>query len=434
MMQPRIVDVQTPEGIRGLQKLLTRPAFDRRAEATAAQVLADIRREGDRAVVRYARQFDKTELKPGQFRVRPDEIEAARRGVAPELRRAVVEADRRVAAFARRGVRRDWTMRTRAGSQLGERFMALDRVGVYVPGGKAPLVSTVIMTVTLARVAGVPEIVACTPCGRDGTVHPAVLFALDHCGAHEIYRVGGVQAIGMMAYGTRTVRKVRKIVGPGGPFVTAAKRQVYGDVALDLVAGPSEVAVLADADADPACIAADLLSQAEHGTGLEKALFVTPSMKLARAVQQEVAAQAERLSRKEALRKVIRQGMLLAVVRDLDEGVELCNRFAPEHLELLVAEPRKWIRRITAAGAIFVGKWSPECAGDFVAGPSHVLPTGGSAAYFSGLTVDDFRRRSSLIALSRRELKEVLPHIESLGRAEGLDGHARSGSIRFDRD
>ena len=288
------------------------------------------------------------------------------------------------------------------------------------------------MTVTLARVAGVPEVVACTPCGKDRLVNPAMLNALEMAGATEIYRVGGVQAIGMMAYGTETCRKVQKIVGPGGTYVTAAKRLVYGEVALDLVAGPSEIAVLADDTATARYVAADLLSQAEHGTGFEKALLVTPSGRLAEDVQQEVEQQVVILNRREASERMMPEGMLLVVVNNLDEGMELVNRFAPEHLEIMVREPKTWLMKVRSVGAVFVGSWSPEAAGDFVAGPSHVLPTGGAAARFSGLSVDDFRRRSSFIAFTRADLFDVLPVIESFGEMEGLDAHSRSARVRFD--
>ena len=309
--------------------------------------------------------------------------------------------------------------------------MPLARVGVYVPAGAAPLVSTALMTIPLARVAGVAEVVACTPADRNGELNPHMLYALDLAGATEIYKLGGVQAIGAMAFGTATIRKVQKIVGPGGPYVTAAKRLVYGFVDLDLVAGPSEIAILADETASPAAVAADLLSQAEHGTGHEKALLVTSSEALAKAVQAEITKQTETLSRRAAIEKVIEHGLLLVVVDQLDAGMDLCNQFAPEHLEIMVREPRSWTRKATSAGAVFLGPWTPESAGDFVAGPSHVLPTGGMAQVFSGLTVDTFRRRTSIVSLTRADLQEMLPVIEAFGRVEQLDAHARSARIRF---
>jgi histidinol dehydrogenase len=327
-------------------------------------------------------------------------------------------------------MRKDWSMPTGHGGSLGERFVPLDRVGLYIPGGAAPLASTAIMTATLAKVAGVREIVACTPCGKQKRIDPVLLHALRLAGATEIYRVGGIQAIGMLAFGTQSVRAVQKIAGPGGAFVTAAKRQVYGHVALDLVAGPSEIAILADSSAKPAWVAADLLSQIEHGTGHEKALLVTDSAELAQQVGDQLAWQLPRLARAARMAPAMAHGVLLAVVPDIEQGIELCNRFAPEHLELMVARPRRLLPRLTAAGAIFVGHWTPESAGDFVAGPSHVLPTGGAARMFSGLTVDDFRRRTSLIEYTAEDLRQALPTIETFGAVEGLEAHAISAAIR----
>jgi histidinol dehydrogenase len=337
-----------------------------------------------------------------------------------------------VAAVAKAGLRKDWEVATPQGGKLGERFLPLDRVGVYIPGGAAPLASTAIMTATLAKVAGVREIVACTPCARDKRVAPVLLHALKVAGATEVYRVGGIQSIGMLAYGTQSVRPVQKIVGPGGAYVTAAKRQVYGYVALDLVAGPSEIAILADKTARPAWVAADLFSQLEHGTGHEKALLVTDSAELAQNVSDQLAWQLPRLSRADRIAPMLEGGLLLVVVPTIEQGADLCNQFAPEHLELMVARPRRLLPRLTAAGAIFIGPWTPESAGDFAAGPSHVLPTGGAARSFSGLTVEDFRRRTSLIEYTAGDLKEALPVIETFGAIEGLDAHAQSGAIRFE--
>jgi len=412
-------------------RFLERPAFDEAAERVARRVLGAVRRDGDRAVARYTKQFDGAVLRGADFAVGAEEMERAARRTPPAVRAAIRKAHRRIRAFSRSGKRRDWSVPTPHGGRLGERFIPYDRVGVYVPGGKAPLVSTALMTATLAEVAGVPEIVACTPCTREGIVNPAMLFALGTAGATEVYRIGGIQAIGMMAFGTETVRPVQKIVGPGNAFVTAAKRQVYGHVDLDLVAGPSEIAVLADDSVDPRYAAADLLSQAEHGTGAEKAMLVTDSESVLRSVAAEVDRMAARLSREGAIRRVMRSGMLFVLVPDLDTGVELCNRFAPEHLELMVRRPRHWIRKVRAAGAVFLGPWSPEAAGDFVAGPSHVLPTGGAAARFSGLTVDDFMRRTSVIDFRRRDLEESVATIEEFGAVEGLDAHALSARIRL---
>ncbi len=412
---------------------LDRPSFEPQAEQVAAEVLSAIRAEGDAAVARFVARFERCPLEPSQFRVTPAEIAEATRQVDPAFKRAAREADRRIARFSKAGMRKDWTMPTPRGGILGEQFRPIDRVGAYIPSGAAPLVSTALMTVTLARVAGVREIVACSPAGPDGRIDPYTLFALNLAGATEIYKLGGIQAIGAMAYGTATIAKVDKIVGPGGPYVTAAKRQVYGVVDLDLVAGPSEVAVLADDSADPAHIAIDLLSQAEHGTGSEKVLFVTDSAALAREVKSELARQLSTLSRSEAALRVLNQGSLIVVARNLDEGMDLCNRFAPEHFELLVRSPRRWLKKVVHAGAVFLGPWTPEVAGDFAAGPSHVLPTGGAARMFSGLTVDAFRKRTSIIELTRRDLQEVRPVIAAFSRVEGLDAHGRSAEIRFQK-
>ena len=432
-VQPQIVHWSPAKPSAAVEAMLNRPAFEPEAERVAGEVLAAIRAEGDAAVARCIKQFDGADLMPAQFRVTPDEIKAAYAAVDLEFKRAATEAYRRIIKFSKAGLRKDWSLASPKGGVLGEQFSPLARVGAYIPGGAAPLASTALMTVTLARVADVREVVACTPAGRDGAVNPYLLYALDLAGATEIYKAGGIQAIGAMAFGAPTIRKVQKIVGPGGPYVTAAKRLVYGQVDLDLVAGPSEIAILADDTAAAACVAADLLSQAEHGTGLEKALLVTTSAALARAVLAELVRQAAALSRHAAIQRVLERGLLLVLVDNLDAGMELCNRFAPEHLEILVREPRAWLRKVRSAGAVFLGPWTPECAGDFAAGPSHVLPTGGLAGVFSGLTVDSFRRRTSVLSLTRADLMEMLPTIEAFGRVEQLDGHARSARVRFEQ-
>jgi len=430
-MQAKIVRWSPAAPHAAVEALLRRPAFDAAAEQTARTVLDAIRAEGDAALVRYVKQYDGADIVPGQLRVTSDEIKASYEAVDLEFKQCATEAYKRIIHFSKSGMRKDWTIASPKGGVLGEQFTPLARVGCYIPGGAAPLASTALMTATLARVADVREVVACTPAGKDGKVNPYLLYTLDLAGASEIYKLGGVQAIGAMAFGTPTIRKVQKIVGPGGPYVTAAKRLVYGHVDLDLVAGPSEIAILADETAHPAAVAADLLSQAEHGTGHEKALLVTSSELLAKAVQAEIAIQVATLSRRVAIEKVIEHGLLLVVVDQLDAGMDLCNLFAPEHLEIMVREPRSWARKAYSAGAVFLGPWTPEAAGDFVAGPSHVLPTGGMANVFSGLTVDTFRRRTSIVSLTRSDLQEMLPVIEAFGRVEQLDAHARSAKIRF---
>lgn len=432
-MSARIVKWSAGSAGRELSAFLQRQTFDSRAESAAKTILSDIRKRGDVAVAKYVKRFDGVSLRPSELAVPTRMLVAARKKVEPKFAAAIRESHRRIVAFARKGLKKNWSMASPAGGRVGEQFVPMERVGVYIPGGEAPLVSTALMTATLAKVAGVGEIVACSPCTDGRGLNKYLLYALAVAGATEIYRIGGIQAIGAMAYGTRSIHRVQKIVGPGGAFVTAAKRQVYGAVALDLVAGPSEIAVLADDSAVPEHVAADLLSQAEHGTGHEKALLVTTSMCLAKAVRRQVDVQAGELSRGAAVRKVIRNGMLLVVVKTLQDGMDLCNEFAPEHLELLVRKPGNWVKSVRKAGAVFVGKWSPESTGDFVAGPSHVLPTGGAAAMFSGLTVDDFRRRTSVIAFTKRDLKETVSVIDAFGCMEGLDAHVRSARIRFDK-
>ncbi|HMO04193.1 MAG TPA: histidinol dehydrogenase [Kiritimatiellia bacterium] len=417
-----------------VQDFLSRPAFLPEAEAVAREVLEDIRQRGDAAVLDAVAKYNDQKLTAPKLLVTKPERMAAIDAVSPEFKRAVQEAIARVTKFSKAGLRPNWQILSPKGGMMGEQFMPLDRVGCYIPGGAAPLASTAIMTVVLAKVAGVQEVVACTPTEKGGKVNPYVLYALDTAGATEIYRIGGIQAIGAMAYGTRTIRSVQKIVGPGGPYVTAAKRLVYGIVDLDLVAGPSEVAILADDSARASHLAADLLAQAEHGTGHEKALLVTSSQPLAYAVQEEITKQAAALPKSDALNRVLNEGTMIVIVDNLDIGMDLCNQFAPEHFEIIVREPRMWLKKVRRAGAVFIGPWTPECAGDFVAGPSHVLPTGGTAAMFSGLTVDSFRRRTSYVSYTRADLQDVLPHIEAFAQVEQLEAHGRSAKIRFERE
>ncbi len=430
----RIVEwaVAKPQS-RIVTKFLARSAFPEEAEKAAAEVLAAIRAEGDAAVARYVAKFEGAHLTPKRFRVTDKELAAAEAAVAPDLKRAVKDAYARVMRFSKASLRKPWTMKTPKGGTAGEFFSPMDRVGVYVPGGTAPLASTSVMTVTLAAAAGVKEIVACTPAGPTGTPNPVLLYALKLAGATEVYRVGGIQAIGLMAFGTKTVRKVQKIVGPGNAYVTAAKRQVYGYVGIDQVAGPSEIAVLADGTVSAQWVAADLLSQAEHGSGWEKSLLVTQSKAFAEEVKRALLAQTATLSRKALIQRVIdRDGILFAVTPTLEEGLELVNRFAPEHFEIMCKDATKLMKGVRSAGAVFAGAWTPESAGDFVAGPSHVLPTGGAANMFNGLTPDDFRRRHSFVAFTKGDLAQTKSTIEAFARVEGLDAHGRAATIRFE--
>ena len=424
----RIVSV----GDRRIESFNARPAFPEEAEKAAAEVLAEIRKGGDVAVAKYVAKFEGAKLSPARFRVSDAELAAVDAKVPASLRRAVADAHRRVLKFSKASLRKKWKMSTPCGGSAGEFFSPMERVGVYVPGGTAPLASTSVMTVTLAKAAGVKEIVACTPAGKTGEVNPVLLYALKLAGATEVYRVGGIQAVGMMAFGTKTCRKVQKIAGPGNAFVTAAKRQVYGYVAIDQVAGPSEIAVLTDGSVDVRWIAADILSQAEHGSGWEKSLCVCTSREFAEAIRREVLSQTKTLSRRQLVERVIdRDGILIVVAKDVAEGLEVVNRFAPEHFEIMTRDALKVMRGVRSAGAVFAGPWTPESAGDFVAGPSHVLPTGGAANMFNGLTPDDFRRRHSFVAFTEGDLRQTLPTIEAFASVEGLDGHGRAATIRF---
>jgi len=417
---------------KAVELFLARPAFPAAAEAAAAEVLAAVREKGDAAVCAAAKKFDGAVLKAGELRVTEAELRAAVKAVPAQTKRAVQAAHDRVMTFAKAGLREPWYIQTPEGGYTGEFYSPMDRVGVYVPGGTAPLASTAIMTATLAKAAGVKEIVACTPCGKDKCVNPVLLYALKLAGATEIYRVGGIQAIGMMAFGTKAVKAVQKIAGPGNAYVTAAKRQVYGHVAIDQVAGPSEIAILADASARPAWVAADLLSQVEHGSGEEKALLVTDSATLAQAVCDELSWQTGKLPRAAMVERVMEAGgVLLVVVPNLKEGMELINRFAPEHFEIMTTEARSLVNDVRAAGAVFVGEWTPEPVGDFVAGPSHVLPTGGAARMFNGLTADEFRRRHSFVEFTREDLVKTCQAIETFAEVEGLAAHGRAATIRF---
>ncbi len=431
-MSLKIVHWSPDRRSRTVEEFLMRPTFDTEAERVASALLTDIRRRGEPAIFAAIANIEKVVLKPTELRVSDAEFEAAERAVSPETKDRIREARDRVADFARRSMRPDWSYETPNGGLMGEFFTPLDRIGVYVPGGTAPLASTVVMTATLAKTAGVREIVACTPGGREKKIRPEILYAMRECGVTECYRIGGIQAIGLMAYGIRKVEPVHKIVGPGNAFVTAAKRQVYGTVALDLVAGPSEVAVLADESADPEWVAADLIAQAEHGSGHERALLATTSEALARKTLDAIKRQVPERIRRAAVNRVVENdGILLVVVPDLKAGVQLVNEFAPEHFELAVADPDPLLKAVNHAGAVFAGHWTPESAGDFAAGPSHVLPTGGAARVFSGLTVEDFRRRTSLVRFQRADLEETLPVIQKFADIEGLDGHRFAADVRF---
>jgi histidinol dehydrogenase len=337
--------------------------------------------------------------------------------------------------FNRKTLPGDWSARNRHGGWAGEKFDPIRRVGLYVPGGQVPLVSTVLMTATLAKLAGCPEIAAFTPSGPDGRVAPELLAALQLAGVGEVYRVGGVHAIGAMAYGTETIPAVDKIFGPGNAYVCEAKRQVFGTVGVDLLPGPSEVMVIADGSAKAEYAAADLLAQAEHGSGREKIYLVAKSARFVAAVAAEIEGQLATLTRSERTRRVLKSGFLAIIVSNLEEAAEVANRVAPEHLELMVSDAAVpgLVGAVTTAGAIMIGHLTPTVLGDFAAGPSHVLPTGGAGRFSSGLRVSDFLRRTSVLRYGPRSLEKAGPTVAALSAMERLDAHGRSATIRAQR-
>ena len=405
-----------------------------KALKAANKIVKDVKINGDNALLQAISKYDNANVNLKKIKVSDQEIQLAISSVDKSFVKAVNYAKKNIVKFSKASLKKNWREKTINGGYVGELFIPIKRVGCYIPGGAAPLVSTALMTVILAKIAGVEEIVACSPPSIDGSLNPNIIYALHNSGATEIYKMGGAHAIASMAYGTKTIKKVNKIVGPGGPYVTAAKKIVYGDVAIDMVAGPSEIGILTDSTANPKFVAADLLSQAEHGTSLEKALLITTAMKQAKLVKEQVLKQSTQLKRKKIITDVINNGMMIVVVKNLNDGVDLINDFAPEHMELIVKNPKKIIPRIKTAGALFIGSWTPECVGDFIAGPSHVLPTGGTCKYFSGLTVDDFRRRMSVVEYKEDDLKDSLETIEIFGNIETLDAHSKSATIRFRKE
>ena len=406
--------------------------FDPAIESRARDIVHAVRERGDAALSEFTERFDGARLSAEQFAVTPAELFNAALGASDSLRRAIKEAHGNIALFARKSCRKGWWCCNSHGAAVAEKFDPFTRVGIYIPGGTAPLVSTALMTVTLAQVAGCKEIVVCTPCGKDGAVNPALLLAARTAGATEIYKVGGAQAIAAMAHGTATIRRVQKIFGPGNAYVVAAKRLLFGHVAVDLLPGPSELLVLADDSAKPRFIAADLLAQAEHGSGSERVWLVTASAKLLKAVEKEIARQLPHLTRRQFIARALDANGWLIQVRSLDDGVALANRLAPEHCEVMTRDACALSKRILNAGAIFLGDYSPTVLGDYVAGPSHTLPTGGAGASFAGLTVDQFQRRTSVVEYKKPALKKALRAVREFAAVEGLDAHGHSAAIRVE--
>ena len=396
------------------------------------EIIAEVATKGDAALLTFTKHFDNATLTAETLFVSEEEFSAAEASVTNETKVAVARTLKNIHAFAKRSLRKDWSAKNGEGAIVGERFTPFDRVGVYVPGGKAPLVSTALMTAGYAQAAGVPEILAATPCGPDGSVNPALLYALRAAGVTEAIRVGGAQAIAALALGTKTIRPVDRIFGPGNGFVVEAKRQLVGAVSIDLLPGPSEILILADKSGNAEFIAADILAQAEHG-GDSVVGFATDSKALLGKVVKAIERQLPPLSRQKIIREVLKRGTFLLLLKSFEEGVAISNAFAPEHLSLITTDEDRWLPEIRTAGAIYVGNDSPVAVGDFLAGPSHTLPTGGSGRSFSGIRADQFQRRTSIVRLDKESVRKSLSVVEEFARIEGLDAHGRSTAIRLEK-
>ena len=427
-MRIKVVKTSEPAFKSLMMRILQRRGSrEGKVEKQVAEILRAVQKTGDRALARYTRLFDRVRLTRSTMEVKPSEIERAMKKVPAKDLLTLRLAARRIAAFHRRQLQRSWQYRDPIGILLGQRITPLERVGVYVPGGKASYPSTVLMNAIPAKVAGVKEVIMTSPIGNDGAI---ILAAAKIAGVNRIFRVGGAQAIAAMAFGTATIPKVDKIVGPGNIFVATAKRLVFGEVNIDSIAGPSEILLLVDDSADPEYVAADMLSQAEHDE-LAAALCVTGSMAMALKIQRATEEQLRQTKRKAITFKSLEKYGAIIVVRGMAEALQLANIIAPEHVELIVRQPQKWARGIRNAGAIFLGSYSTPPLGDYLAGPNHVLPTGGSARFFSPLGTYDFLKRTTIIHAEKKALRALAPKITQLARLEGLDDHARAVEARF---
>lgn len=402
-------------------------------EAAVAEILNKVRLEGDRALFDYTREFDKSEITKETIRVTEEEIQEAYDAVDPALVDVIKKALVNIRSYHEKQKQNSWFTSSEEGTMLGQKVTPLQRVGVYVPGGKAVYPSSVLMNIVPAKVAGVDQIVMTTPPGKDGKVNPSTLVAAKEAGADEIYKVGGAQAVGALAYGTESIPKVDKIVGPGNIFVALAKKAVYGHVSIDSIAGPSEILVLADDSANPRFVAADLLSQAEHDE-LASAILITTSRDLAEKVSHEVEEFVKILSRKEIIQKSLDNFGYILIAENMDDAIEAANAIASEHMEIVTKNPFEVMMKIRNAGAIFIGEYSSEPLGDYFAGPNHVLPTNGTAKFFSPLSVDDFVKKSSIVYYSREALKKIHKDIEQFASSEQLTAHANSIAVRFENE
>ena len=417
-----------------LEELLKRsPSGFESYEKNVREIVEDVKRRGDEAVFEYTERFDRVKTDAATLQVTPEEIEEAYALVEPGLLDVIRKALVNIRRFHEKQKRNSWFDTTPDGTILGQRITPLERVGVYVPGGKAVYPSSVLMNIVPAKVAGVDEIVMTTPPGKDGKVNPATLVAAMEAGADRVFKVGGAQAIAALAWGTQSIPKADKIVGPGNIYVALAKKAVFGHVSIDSIAGPSEILVLADESANARFVAADLLSQAEHDE-MASAILVTTDEELAHAVSDEVDAFLRVLSRREIIEKSLEQYGRILLAPDMETAIRTVNRIASEHLEIVTHNPFEVMTKVRNAGAIFLGTYSSEPLGDYFAGPNHVLPTNGTARFFSPLGVDDFIKKSSLISYSREALESIHKDIEAFAQAEGLTAHANSIHVRFEDD
>ncbi len=424
----------TKDAIEGLLDNLLKRSPNNYGQYTEAvdAIVSHVKKDGDAAVFNYTKQFDGAEINAGNIRVTPEEIEAAYNEVSEDVLEVIRKAIVNIRTYHEKQKQYSWFDSQPNGTILGQKVTPLTRVGVYVPGGKAAYPSSVLMNILPAKVAGVEEIVMVTPPGKDGKVNPGTLVAAHEAGADVVYKVGGAQAVAALAFGTESIPKVDKIVGPGNIFVALAKKAVYGYVSIDSIAGPSEILVIADETANPRYVAADLLSQAEHDE-LASAILVTTSEALADAVSEEVDGFVEVLSRKSILEKSLENYGYILIAEDLNQAVDIANEIASEHLEIVTKNPFEVMTRIKNAGAIFLGEYSSEPLGDYFAGPNHVLPTNGTAKFFSPLSVDDFIKKSSIIYYSRQALEPVKDDIIKFAESESLTAHANSIRVRFEQ-
>ncbi|MGN0307627.1 MAG: histidinol dehydrogenase [Lachnospiraceae bacterium] len=428
----RIVELTAQSRENILEELLKRsPNQYGEYEATVNEIIQQVRKEKDAAILDYTRRFDQWQPTSETLRVTPEEIQEAYGQMDEALIEVMKKSAANIRSFHEKQLQNSWFDARPDGTILGMKLLPIEKAGVYVPGGKAAYPSSVLMNVLPAQVAGVERIIMTTPAGADGKVNPGTLVAADIAGVNEIYKVGGAQAIAAMAFGTETIPKVDKITGPGNIFVALAKKACFGYVSIDSIAGPSEILVIADETANPRYVAADLLSQAEHDE-LASAILVTTSKELAQRVSRQVDSFVQQLSRREIMEKSLENYGYILVVKDMEEAVETANAIASEHLEILTKEPFQVMTKIRNAGAIFLGEYSSEPLGDYFAGPNHVLPTNGTARFFSPLNVDDFRKKTSIISYSREALEKVHGDIELFAQKEGLTAHAKSIAVRFE--